>query len=180
VSGACLAHANGIDTVAATCSVQTRWVTVVGLLARCDVHRRRAALPDEAEPRPWPPGWSPYLDVDQTPDDASASFDVAEFAICDDGTRVLLHEERGFTVGGGPSRDPWSGLSAEILESTVLTTVLPDDDDTDDEHPFEWLADLCRHHGLDVGADDLRRLPYFVELSDEVRRRLAHRSAESE
>jgi hypothetical protein len=179
VSGARLEAANGIDAVAATCCVQTRRVTVVGLLARCDLHRPRAALPDDVEPPPWPPGWSPFLDVDQTPDDASASFDVAEFAICDDGTRVLLHEERGFTLGGGPSRDPWSGLSAEFLERDVLTTVLPDDDDTDDEHPYEWLAELCRHHGLDATADDLRRLPYFVELSDEVRRRLAHRSAQS-
>jgi hypothetical protein len=160
--------------------VQTRRVTVVGLLARCDLHRRRAALPDGAEPRPRPPGWSPFLDVDQTPDDASASFDVTEFAICDDGTRVLLHEERGFTIGGGPSHDPWSGLSSEFLERNVLTTVLPDDDDTDDEHPYEWLADLCRQRGLDVTADDLRRLPYYVELGDEVRRRLAHPSAASE
>lgn len=153
-------------------------MSVVGLLARCDLHRRRAALPDQSEPPPWSPGWSPFLDVDQTPDDASVSFDVAEFAICDGGARVLLHEERGFTVGGGPSGDPWSGLSVEMLERDVLTTVLPDDDDTDDEHPYIWLADLCRHRGLDVTADDLRHLPYLVELSDEVRHRLAHRSAE--
>jgi hypothetical protein len=157
--------------------VQNRWVTVVGLLARCDLHRRSAARPHDAEPLPQPPGWSPYLDQERTLDDASASFDVAEFAIVDDGTRVLLHEERGFTLGGGPGRDPWSGLTAEILERDVLTTVLPDDDDTDDEHPYEWLADLCRRHGLDATADDLRRLPYVVELSDQVRRRLALQSA---
>jgi hypothetical protein len=60
----------------------------------------------------------------------------------------------------------------------VPTTVLPDDDDTDDEHPYEWLAALCRQHGLDATADDLGRLPYFVEPSDQVRRRLALRSAE--
>jgi hypothetical protein len=159
--------------------VQTRRVTVVGLLARCDLHRRPAALPHQAEPRPWRPGWSPFLDGEQTPDDASVSFDIAEFALLDDGTRVLLHEERGLTVGGGPSRDPWSGLTTEILVRGVLTTVLPDDDDTDDEHPYEWLAALCRRHGLDATADDLRRLPYLVELTDQVRRRLAHQSAES-
>jgi hypothetical protein len=170
---------DGIDPVASTCPVQTRRVMVVGLLARCDLHRRPAAPPHQAEPRPWRPGWSPFLDGDQTPDDASASFDVAEFAIVDDGTRVLLHEQRGFTVGGGPSRDPWSGLTAAILERDVLTTVLPDDDDTDDEHPYEWLAALCRQHGLDATADDLRHLPYFVEMSDQVRRRLALRPADS-
>jgi hypothetical protein len=105
-------------------------------------------------------------------DEGSASFDVAEFAVVDDGSRVLLHEERGFTIGGGSSRDPWSGLTAEILERNVLTTVLPDDDDTADEHPYEWLAELCRQRGLDATADDLRRVPYAVELSDQPRRRL--------
>jgi hypothetical protein len=86
------------------CSLQTRPVTVVGLLARGDLHRRPTAPPHQVEPRPWPPGWSPFLDADQTPDDASISFDVAEFAIVDDGTRVLLHEVRGFSVGGPTER----------------------------------------------------------------------------
>ena len=65
---------DGIDPVASTCSVQTRRVTVAGLRARCDLHRT-ATLPHDAEPRPWRPGWSPFLDVDQTLDDASASYE---------------------------------------------------------------------------------------------------------
>jgi transposase-like protein len=33
----------------------------------------------------------------------------------------------------------------------------------------------CRQHGLDATGDDLRRRPYFVEPSDQVRRRLTPR-----
>ena len=151
-------------------------MTVVALLGRCDLHRGSAALPIGTDPRPWRPGWSPHLGDDRERDDGSVSFDVAELAVLDDGRRVLLHEERGFTIGGGSSRDPWSGLSRELLERSVLTTVLPDDDDTADEHPYEWLADLCRRRGLQATGDHLRRLPYVVELSEGLIQRLAHRS----
>jgi hypothetical protein len=58
------------------------------------------------------------------------------------------------------------------LRATCSTTCAPDDGDTDDEHLYEWLAALCRQHGLDATGDDLRRRPYFVEPSDQVRRRL--------
>jgi hypothetical protein len=54
----------------------------------------------------------------------------------------------------------------------VLTAVVPDDDNSEDEHPYEWLADLCHRHGLDATADDLRRVPYIIELSSELRSRL--------
>jgi hypothetical protein len=145
-------------------------VTVVSLLARCDLHRGSAAIPPEATP--WRPGWSPSVGVDPAPEERSASFDVAEYGVRDDGTRVLLHQERGFTVGVVPRCDPWSGVTAEMIERDVLTTVLPDDDDTGDEHPYEWLADLCRQQGVDATADDLRRVPYHVELTSELRHRL--------
>jgi len=35
----------------------------------------------------------------------------------------------------------------------VLTTVLPDRDNTGGEHPWEWLAELARARKIDVTAD---------------------------
>ena len=126
--------------------------TVVGLGAWCDLvpaHRGTAS-----------PG--------------SVSFDVHEFARLADGRRVVLHAgERGFSVSGPGTGGghPLGGLVEERIRADVLTTVLPDEDDGE-QHPWEWLAGLLRGHGVAATADDLRSLPYTVELSDRVQRLL--------
>jgi hypothetical protein len=108
----------------------------------------------------------------------SQSFSVSEFVTLDDGRRVILHEDRGFTIGlrssGEPgTRDPRGHESLESMTRNVLNVVLPDDDECGEEHPWSWLADLARARGLDVTAEDLRGLPYEVIFTDEVRRWLA-------
>jgi hypothetical protein len=103
------------------------------------------------------------------------SFSVAELAVLGDGRRVLLHEERGFTTAPWPPGDPWAGLTAATLEHDVLMTVLPDDDEPGEDHPYDWLAARCAERGLQVTADELRRVPYRVELSDRVLDALAGR-----
>jgi hypothetical protein len=97
-------------------------------------------------------------------DGRSQSFWVAEFALLSDGRRVILHEERGFTIGPntGVVKEP---LTSEIIERNVLNAVLPDDDEGGDEHPWSWLAELARNRGLDVTPEDLRGLPYHVVLT---------------
>jgi hypothetical protein len=100
-------------------------------------------------------------------------FRVSEFADLDDGRRVILHDERGFTVG-------WVGLdpneatgvggvreSAAALENHVRNVVLPDEDDGE-EHPWVWLARLARDSGLEVTAEQLRPLPYRVVFTPAV------------
>lgn len=125
---------------------------VIGLGARCEL------VPPEQD----------------TASPGSASFDVSEFAVLSDGRRVTLHRERGFSLSLGPPIDPWAHLTAQSLESDVLTTVLPDEDGTGEQHPYAWLRDLLRERsGIDVPLEVLRAVPYVVELSDEVRRRLA-------
>ena len=83
---------------------------------------------------------------------------------------MTLHDERGFTVGAPPGQ---GGVRAhetvESVERDVLTVVLPDDD-SGEEHPWSWLAELARAGGLDVTADDLRVLPYEVVLTESVKR----------
>lgn len=115
-----------------------------------------------------------------------ASFDITEFALLADGRCLTLHAgERGFssfaprtvsvesgvatTVSAG---GPWTFETVESVEQGVRMTVLPDDDDTDDEHPWEWLVELLGAHGVRSTADHLRSVPYVVELSDRLVERL--------
>ena len=106
----------------------------------------------------------------------SRSFSVAEVVRLEDGRRVTLHEDRGFTIGlkatsGEVSFDQFRGQEAlASLTRDVLTVVLPDDDACGEDHPWAWLAELARSRGLDVAEDDLRGLSYEVRFTDEVRR----------
>ncbi len=108
----------------------------------------------------------------------SQSFSVSEFVTLEDGRRVILHEDRGFTIGWRSSGESGSGdirahETLETLTRDVLNVVLPDDDECAEDHPWPWLADLARARGLNVTAEDLRGLPYEVILTDEVTRWLA-------
>lgn len=126
---------------------------VVGIGALCDLRAQRADQPH------------------------SGSFSVAEFVRLEDGRRVTLHEDRGFTIGllRSTSRDvgfdEFRGQEALAnLTRSVLTVVLPDDDACGEDHPWAWLAEVARSQGLDVTEDDLRGLTYEVLFTEEVRR----------
>jgi hypothetical protein len=103
---------------------------------------------------------------------SAQSFSVSEFVTLEDGRRIILHEERGFTTSwmSTDSSDatpiqPYE--TADMLKQDVLNVVLPDDDNGED-HPWDWLASRARARGLDVNEGDLRGLPYDVVLSDDV------------
>jgi hypothetical protein len=87
-------------------------------------------------------GWPPH-EVENLVEESKrgVSLDVHEFTDLDDGRRLTLHEERGFTssamaTAGPAPTDKWRHLTLEHLERDVRTTVLPDDHDTQDEHPW--------------------------------------------
>jgi hypothetical protein len=152
VEGGWHAHPDAIDDRANSLPVKPG--RVVGLGAICDLRPQRS---DEAR---------------------SQSFSVSEFVTLEDGRRVILHEDRGFTIGWRSSGESGSGdiRGHETLESmtrNVLNVVLPDDDECAEDHPWSWLADLARARGLNVTAEDLRGLPYEVIFTDKVRRWLA-------
>ena len=125
-------------------------------------------------------GLGAICDLDlRTPDKArSQSFSVSEFVTLEDGRRVILHEDRGFTTalrstGRSDPGELREHTTIEHLTRDVLNVVLPDDDAPAEDHPYLWLADLARARGLSVTADDLRSLPYEVTFTDTVRRWLA-------
>ncbi|MEH1017695.1 hypothetical protein V6U90_32055 [Micromonospora sp. CPCC 206060] len=93
----------------------------------------------------------------------------------EDGRRVLLHAERGFTLTARSTGAPGNGAiplheTRDSLTQDVLTVVLPDDEECAEEHPWSWLAELAQARGLAVPADDLRGLPYEVVFTDAVSR----------
>lgn len=117
-------------------------------------------------------------DLERAADDGrTVSFSVREFAVLADGRRALLRGGLGFTMGWGSgvgtTAAVWDGYTLDAARRDVLNVVLPDDDDTGEDHPWEWLAELARQQGLAVTADDLRGLPYTVELSYRVHRLLS-------
>jgi hypothetical protein len=118
--------------------------------------------------------WCEYVPPDRArASPGSACFDVAEFAVLDDGRRLVLHAERGFAVSRSTRDDPWTWLTAEGITSDVLTTVLPDGEQAQEDHPYDWLRELLRQAGVEASADQLRAVPYVVELSEDVLARLA-------
>jgi hypothetical protein len=79
--------------------------------------------------------------------------DVHEFAALDDGRRLTLHQERGFSTSA-------THMTADFAQSSVLTTVLPDDAEViGEDHPWEWLASLIRTHGVAVTPEQLKAVP---------------------
>ncbi|HEX6351494.1 hypothetical protein [Actinophytocola sp.] len=98
-----------------------------------------------------------------------ASFRVHEFADLADGRRLTLHTDRGFSLSGAV--DIWASLTLATLEADVRTTVLPDED-TGEEHPWEWLSELLHARGVDVSPEQLPELPYEVEFSERLRARV--------
>jgi hypothetical protein len=91
-------------------------------------------------------------------DQQGMDIDVHEVAVLDDGRRLTVHQESGFSTSA-------THMTADHAERSVLTTVLPDDAEvTGEDHPWEWLASLIRSHGVAVTPDQLKAVPYVVEF----------------
>jgi hypothetical protein len=178
------ARSAGVDDVA---------VTVVGLGACCDFvtpaeyHQRlvrggwRATVERQPGTRDHPVPFAPRSneEVERLVEDfkQGLSFDVHEFADLADGRRLTLRDDLGFTISTMASRGPapsdqWRHLTLEQLQRDVLTTVLPDDDDTQEQHPWKLLAALLHIHGEEATAEELRLLPYDVVFSERLRARV--------
>jgi hypothetical protein len=100
------------------------------------------------------------------------SFSVSEFALTDDGRRVTLHEERGWGGRLSTDEDIWNYTTEDEVKETTFAVVRFADDGPDD-HPWEWLVELCHAQGIDVTVEELQAVPYEVVLSDRVIERLS-------
>jgi hypothetical protein len=101
----------------------------------------------------------------------------------DDGRRVLLLDDRGWTSvlrGAGVEEfaDVWATTSAREIESTTRMVVGPDEpfgertwEDMEADH-WAAMAEVLREHGVVADAQELKQLPHEVVLSDRLRARL--------
>ena len=153
---------------------------VVGLGAWCDLDHE-AAGPSNHHSASSPAGWSALAADADRGNPAGVHLRVHEFATLADGRRVLLRDDLGFSTsirrhdydsGRTHALDSWDFMSRESLESDVRNVVLPDDDASAEEHPYAWLSELLLEQGIEASAERLRSLPYVVEFSDRLERRL--------
>lgn len=138
----------------------------------------RSPAPEEPRDEPFPgPGLMDARAREEAwPEDLErfrrdASFRVHEFAVLADGRHLTLSTDRGFAISGPV--DLWDSLTLEHLESDVLTTVLPDDEDTEEEHPWSWLSERLHAVGVEVPPERLKELPYEVVFSQRLRSRVS-------
>ena len=102
-----------------------------------------------------------------------AHFRISEYAVLDDGTEIVLHSDRGFTVMIHGSAGVWDHMTAASIDRDVMTVVLPDDaEETGEDHPWEWLVALLGDAGVTATVDDLREVPYVVRIAPDVTSRL--------
>jgi hypothetical protein len=104
-------------------------------------------------------------------------------AVLDDGRRVILLDDRGWTsalrgAGVDEGTDAWQFASEREISETARAVVGPDEPFGDhtqadmERHHWRWLAEKLAAEGVVVDADELRRLPHDVVLSERVRARL--------
>jgi len=100
------------------------------------------------------------------------SLSALHLAVLDDGRRLTLLDDRGWGESG--PADIWKLTSVAEIESTARMVVGPDDDDarTVTAH-WAHLATVLGTHGVHVDAGQLQLLPHDIELTAQVRARLA-------
>jgi len=121
-------------------------------------------------------------DMRETGDRGSMSVSARYEAVLDDGSRVLLLDDRGWTGSlrgaGADTMDAWAAETEDEIAKTARDVVGPDEPYGDRSYEemaaghWDTLAETLRAQGVMVAAADLRRLPHDVVLSDRLRARL--------
>ena len=122
---------------------------------------------------------------DEGPDARRLDVSARLEAVLDDGRRVVLLDDRGWSEVGHIDWDHrptpeerarvergiriWAGQTAEDMAETARAVVGPDE--PGDDHRAA-LADDLRRLGVDVDAAALEALPHDVELSERVLARI--------
>jgi hypothetical protein len=110
-------------------------------------------------------------------------------AVLEDGSRLLLLDDRGWTealrgAGANGIDDLWVLTPERDIVETARVVVGPDEpyggrsqDDMETDH-WNALAENLRAHGVVVDAGELRQLPHDVVLSDRLLARLGRGSGD--
>lgn len=130
---------------------------------------------------------------DEGADAHQMSVSALHEAVLEDGRRVLLLDDRGWTSaaltaysGEGPEDprrdqpDVWAVTSVEDIKETARFVVGPDEppdgysqEEAEAAH-WAYLADVLREQGVVVDTQELKRLPHDVVLSERLRARIGH------
>lgn len=126
-----------------------------------------------------PGGWSPAPPESPAPERHVMSLSALHLAVLDDGRRLTLLDDRGWSEAG--QCDVWGTTTVEAIAATARTVVGPDEpfgtctaQDMEAGH-WQHLAAILAQQGVRIGARELSRMPHEVHLSERVRRRLQGR-----
>ncbi len=106
---------------------------------------------------------------------AQVSVSARHEAELDDGSRVLLLDDRGWGSSGS-----WTETSVEDVRETTRMVVGPDEPSEDHSHEdmaaghWAYLQYILEARGVVVDAAVLRRLPHDILLSRRLLERLGH------
>lgn len=154
-----------------------RLVTVVDLddqIVPSEV--RDAPVVEGPAPHGFEPAAIPLVHGEPVYDPSEMSFSALHLAVLEDGRRLTLLDDRGWTVSGPP--DLWQETTVEEIANDARTVVGPDeaygDHSRTEMAEAHWasLASTLRRHRVLVDPKELSSLPHDVELTERVRDRL--------
>jgi hypothetical protein len=140
---------------------------------------RDAPMLDAPPPAGFEPGSAPTGSGPPVDDPHRMSLSALHLAVLDDGRRVTLLDDRGWSASG--PGDIWRRTTIAEMEAEARTVVGPDEPCADrspaDMAADHWaqLAGILQQQGVHVEAGALGRLPHEVELSPRVQARLGRR-----
>jgi hypothetical protein len=156
---------------------------VIRLVTVVDIDERPLPLDAPVIDGPTSEGFEPGLaplGLAPSPDDPpSMSLSALHLAVLQDGHRLTLLDDRGWSASGPP--DIWRQTALSEVEETGRMVVGPDEPfgsrsraDMETDH-WTDLATTLRQQGVLISAEELSRLPHDVELTGRLRTRLTAR-----
>jgi hypothetical protein len=117
-------------------------------------------------------------DVREHPDARTISVSARQEAVLDDGRRLLLLDDRGWSSSlrgpGANGADIWAGTSEHEIAEMTRMVVGPDEAfgghsqaEMESDH-WNVLAGKLRAQGVTIAGSELMQLPHDVVLSDRL------------
>ncbi|MGB3828663.1 MAG: hypothetical protein WA962_07775 [Ornithinimicrobium sp.] len=117
---------------------------------------------------------------DSVADPREMSVSARHEGVLDNGGRVLLLDDRGWSSSGPPNI--WAVTKVEDIAATARMVVGHDgpfdgrsQEDMESDH-WASLAGTFQRQGIDVDAVELARLPHDVELGEQLLARIGHQT----